>query len=135
MKKLLNNVASVNFIFLLAALVLTSEVKANDEKAKSSTVELKYIGQLNNNPVVEVVFNGKKEELYTIGFRDQNGVLFYSEKVKIANGSKKFALNAEELNLVELTIEVKNRKNKNEEVFAIQNSKSVIEETVVVKVK
>lgn len=135
MKKLLNSVASVNFIFLLAALVLTGEVKANDEKAKPSTIELKYIGQLNNNPVVEVVFNGKKEELYTIGFRDQNGVLFYSEKVKIASGSKKFALNAEELNLVELTIEVKNRKNKNEEVFAIQNSKSVIEETVVVKVK
>lgn len=135
MKKLLYNLKSLNVVLLFIAVIAVSELKANGEAPANNSIELKYVGLFNNNPVVEVLFNGKKEDLYTIGFRDKDGVLFYSEKVKIAKGSKKFALNIDEVNLSSVTIEVRNKNSKTEEVFAIQNNKSVVEETVVVKVK
>lgn len=135
MKKLLFNLKSLNLVLLLIALVFVNDVKANEDKPKSNTVQLIYLGLLENNPVVEIIFDSKKEDIYTIGFRDKNGVLFYTEKIKIAKGSKKFAFNADEINLTSLTVEVKNRTNKEEEVFTITKNKSVVEETVVVKLK
>ncbi len=138
MKKLISNVASVNFALLLSLFLLVSfNASANNggDKPAKANVELRYIGHIDNNPVIEITFNNSKETVYSLIFKDDKGTILYSDKVRLAKGSKKYALNADELGYNTLSIEVKNRSNNIGEVFTVNRSRSVIEETLVAKVK
>lgn len=130
-----------NFGMMLMAVValtfaFSTTTLANGEKTpKSSSIELKFIGHYENQPVFQLDLNNTEEDEFSITFRDDFGNVLYSGKVKGSNISKKFMLNTEEIGDNVLSVEVKAKKNDKAEVYKINRNRSYVEETVVNKVK
>lgn len=130
-----------NFGMMLMAVValtlaFSTTTLANGEKdPKSSTIELKFIGHYENQPVFLLNLNNAEEDEFSITFRDDYGNVLYSGKVKGSNISKKFMLNTEEIGDNVLSVEVKAKKNDKAEIYQINRNRSYVDETVVNKVK
>ena len=130
-----------NFGMMLMAVValtltFSTTTLANGEKTpKSSSIELKFIGHYENQPVFQLNLNNTEEDEFSITFRDDYGNVLYSGKVKGSNISKKFMLNTEEIGDNVLSVEVKAKKNDKAEIYQINRNRSYVEETVVNKVK
>jgi hypothetical protein len=126
-------------IIAIALLALTlgfsTVTLANDEDGNKNATELKFIGNLENQPVFQLSLNGTEDDEYSISFRDDSGNVLYSDKVKGANITKKFMLKADELGDATLHVVVKSKKTGKTEVYSINRSHSYVEETVVNKVK
>ena len=130
---------SMNFgkmvIVALALVVAFSTTSlANDGEKGDNRSELKFIGNVENQPVFELSLANKIEDEYTVVFRDEYGNVLYSEKFKGAGINKKFLLKSEELGDTALNVTVKS-KNGSTEVYSINRSHSYVEETQVSKVK
>jgi len=130
-----------NFGMMLMAVValtlaFSTTTLANGEKnPKSSSIELKFIGHYENQPVFQLNLNNTEEDEFSITFRDDYGNVLYTGKVKGSNISKKFMLNTEEIGDNVLNVEVKAKKNDKAEVYQINRNRSYVDETVVNKVK
>jgi len=126
-------------IIAIALLALTlgfsTVTLASDEDGNKNVTELKFIGNLENQPVFQLSLNGTEEDEYSITFRDDSGNVLYSDKVKGANITKKFMLKAEEIGDAIVNVVVKSKKTGKTEVYSINRSHSYVEETVVNKVK
>lgn len=130
--KIMKNIA----ILLIAVVALSTTTLANGEKTPAtSTIELKFIGHYENQPLFQLNLNNATEDEYAITFRDEFGNVLYAAKVKGSNISKKFMLNIEEIGDNVLNVEVRSKKNDKSEVYQINRNRSLVEETVVNKVK
>lgn len=136
MKIKMRNYGMMLMAVLAFTLAFSTTTLANGEKnPKSSTIELKFIGHYENQPVFQLNLNNIEEDEFSITFRDDYGNVLYSGKVKGSNISKKFMLNTEEIGDNVLSVEVKAKKNDKAEVYQINRNRSYVEETVVNKVK
>ena len=134
MKQLLKNYGIMAIALVALTLTFSTTTLANDEGGKNNATELKFIGNLENQPVFQLTLNGEEDE-YSITFRDEYGNVLYADKIKGANVTKKFLLKAEELGDTTLNVVVKSKKTNKTEVYTINRSHSYVEETVVSKVK
>jgi hypothetical protein len=134
MKKAMRNFGIFTIALLAFTLAFSTVTLANDEKP-SPVTELKFIGNLENQPVFQLNLNNTIEDEFTVTFRDENGNILYTDKFKGANITKKFMLKSEELGDAALHVVVRGRKNNTTEVYSINRSHSYVEETVVNKVK
>jgi hypothetical protein len=107
---------------------------ANDEGKKNHITELKYIGNVDHQPVFQLNTSAEEDEII-VTFVDEAGNVLFSDKFKGANISKKFMLKSEEFGDAALNVTVKSVKNNTTEVYAINRNHSYVEETVVNKVK
>lgn len=135
MKKLMRNYGIMAIALVALTLAFSTTTLANDEGGAKNVTELKFIGNLENQPVFQLSLNGVEEDEYSITFRDEYGNVLYSDKVKGANITKKFLLKAEEIGDASLNVVVKAKKTGKTEVYSINRSHSYVEETVVNKVK
>jgi hypothetical protein len=122
-------------LFVALSLVSATAVKANDEGKTTSTIELRFIGNLENQPVFLLNLANAEQEEFTITFRDEYGNVLYSDRVKGANISKKFMLNTDEIGNDILSVDVKAKKSGKVETFKINRSIVYVNETVVKKVQ
>jgi hypothetical protein len=105
-----------------------------DKKEKNIIpVELKYIGQLNDQPLFELAFSNEEESEFTVIIRDEYGTVLYKDNVKGSSFSKKFLLNTEELGTVSLKFEVYGKKTDKTATFQIDRSSRTVENLVVNK--
>lgn len=129
-----------NFGMMLMAVIaftfaFSTTTLANGEKnPRSTSIELKFIGHYENQPVFQLNLNNTAEDEFSITFRDEYGNVLYAGKVKGSNISKKFMLN-EEIGDNVVNVEVKGKKSDKAEVYQINRNRSYVEETVVNKVK
>jgi hypothetical protein len=125
------------FAIALAAILTTAFAApaiANDEN-KVIPVELKFIGNLKDQPLFHLEFNSPDEEEYTIVIRDEFGNTFYRQSVKGKSFIKKFLLNVEELSDETLKFEVSAKGYDKPVVFEVNNQSRFVKEMVVNKVK
>ncbi len=108
---------------------------ANDGEKGDHKTELKFIGNMENQPVFELNLQNKEEDEYTVIFRDEYGNVLYSEKFKGAGLNKKFMLKSEDYGDAALNVTVKSKKGNTTDVYSINRSHSYVEETQVSKVK
>lgn len=134
MKKAMRNFGIFSIALLAFTLAFSTVTLANDEKPAPVT-ELKFIGNLEDQPVFQLNLNNTIEDEFTVTFRDENGNILYTDKFKGANITKKFMLKSEELGDATLNVVVRGKKNNTTEVYSINKSHSYVEETVVNKVK
>jgi hypothetical protein len=134
MKQLLKNYGIMAIALVALTLTFSTTTLANDEGGKNNATELKFIGNLENQPVFQLTLNGEEDE-YSITFRDEYGNVLYADKIKGANVTKKFLLKNEEIGDATLHVVVKSKKTSKTEVYTINRSHSYVEETVVSKVK
>ena len=135
MKKVMTNYRPV-FFALLAAFTLSfsTAVQANDETKKIPGLEVKFIGNKNNQPVFQLVLANPDKEEYVITIRDEAGYVLYSETEKSTNISKKFVLNTETLGNGPLKVEVRSKKDNKTETYEIGRTQKIVTETVVNKI-
>jgi hypothetical protein len=123
--------------FVCAFMVSTLPSYAyNDEKkaAKVAPVEVKYLGQIDRQPVFQVDINNAKEDQLTVILKDGYGNFLYSEKFKEKSFSKKFQIASGDLGDLKLTMVLASKGNKNVQSFEINNVVTVVEDVVVTKV-
>jgi len=133
MKK--RNFGIMAIALLAMSLSFSTVTLANDEEGRNNVTELRFIGNLENQPVFQLSLNGAEEDEYTITFRDEIGNVLYSDKVKGSNITKKFMLKAEEIGDANVSVVVRSKKTGKTEVYNINRSHSYVEETVVNKLK
>jgi hypothetical protein len=140
LKNTIMNTDSKNFgklaiVALAFTLAFTTPIMANDGEKGDHKTELKFIGNLENQPVFELNLSNKEEDEYTVVFRDEYGNVLYNEKFKGAGLNKKFLLTAEDFGDAALNVTVRSKKNNTTEVYSINKSHTYVEETQVSKVK
>jgi hypothetical protein len=124
-------IAVIALVMSISTSALAHDGEKGDHKNNS---ELKFIGNMENQPVFELSLGNNIEDEYTVVFRDEYGNVLYNEKFKGAGLNKKFMLTSEELIDTALNVTVKS-KNGTTEVYTINRSHSYVEETQVSKIK
>lgn len=134
MKKGMLNYRSMVMALLIAfGLSLSVSAIANgsygaDDK---SAPELKFIGNIDDQPLFQLNLNNTQEDVYTITITDAYGNLLYSDRVKGINISKKFRLNIEELGDETLRVKVSSKKTNKSDVYEIKRTSRLVEEATV----
>jgi hypothetical protein len=139
MKNTMKHYAGMSVALLIFfTLVFPGSSKAtndkNDKKEAASVIDLKFIGNLNSQPVFELNLQSATEDEYTVTFRDNYGNILYSERIKGTSITKKFILNTEELGDEPLNVIVRAKKLNKTETYSINRNFSYIEQSVVSRV-
>jgi hypothetical protein len=135
MKTDLRNFGKLAIVALALTLAFTTPSMANDGEKDDHKTELKFIGNVEDQPVFELNLANKVEDEYTIIFRDEYGNVLYSDKFKGAGLTKKFMLKSEEFGDAAVNVTVKSKISNTTEVYSINRSHSYVEETQVNKIK
>jgi hypothetical protein len=133
---------SMNFkmmVIAVIALVMSVSTSAfahdGDKGDRKNNTELKFIGNMENQPVFQLNLANAEEDEYTVIFRDEYGNVLYNDKFTGAGLTKKFMLSSEEFTDTALNVTVKSKKGNTTEVYTINRSHSYVEETQVSKIK
>ncbi|WP_205510992.1 hypothetical protein [Longitalea arenae] len=129
------NYGKLAIVALAFTLAFTTPSMANDGGKGDHKSELKFIGNVDNQPVFELNLDNKVEDEYTVIFRDENGNVLFNDTFKGAGLTKKFLLKSDELGDAALKVTVRSKKGNTTEVYSINRSHSYVEETQVNKVK
>ena len=130
---------SINPRILAIALVTIFSVAflspafAIDEK-KVIPVDLKFVGNIENQPVFELAFRNADESEYTVVVRDENNTVLYRDNVK-GNVTKKFMLNIEELGNTAIQFEITGKKTDKTVIYEVNKNSRLIEDIVINKMK
>jgi hypothetical protein len=126
-------------IILIALIAVTlgfsTVTLANDEGKTKNITELKFIGNMENQPVFQLNLTNTEDDEFTVTFRDEAGNILYTDKFRGANINKKFMLKSEEFGDAALHVIVKSKKNGTTDLYIINRSHTYVEETVVNKIK
>lgn len=125
----------VTAVFVATSLTFTTPISANTGKNPETSIEFKHVGSSSNQPVFELKLNNQEEDVYVVSFKDDKGNILYTEKFAGVNIFKKFSFDKDELGDSNLKLEVKSLTTRKSEVFTINQVRTVIEETVVSRVK
>jgi hypothetical protein len=136
MKRVLSN----NRIIVIAFFTVFSMAAATAANANGNNgtvpVELKFLGNINNQPLFQLTFAGNAEENeFTIIIRDENGNSLYKENIKGESFYKKFLLNNDELGDETLRFEVISKRSSKSVVFEVNRESHYVSEMAVSKVK
>jgi hypothetical protein len=139
MKRVMKNYSTMAIALIVALTLNSVTVLANDEVKNTNKnipgVEFRYIGTKENQPVFMLNLVNTVDEEFTISFRDKNGNVLYSDRLKGANISKRFVLNTDEIGTSELSVEIRSKKTNQVQLYKIGTTQSVVTETVVNKIK
>ncbi len=111
---------------------LSNTALANDEK-KAIPVELKFIGNIENQPVFQLTFTNAEENDFTIVVRDEFNTVLYRDYVKAGNVTKKFLLNTDELGNTAIFFEITGKKTTKTVVYEVNKQSRVVEDVVISK--
>jgi hypothetical protein len=135
MKKAMKNYSLMIITLITLSVGFSTITLANDEGKTKNITELKFIGNMENQPVFQLNLNNSEDDEISVTFRDDAGNVLYSDKFKGAGISKKFMLKTEEFGDSALNVVVKSKKHNTTEVYTINRSHTYVEETVVNKLK
>lgn len=125
--------------FTFFSVMMLTQANAADTAAayviNSLPVELKYAGNYNNQPLIQLNFSGTKEEsVFNISVSDQAGLILYAADVKGENDfSKQFLLNTDDLGDAVLTFVITGKKSGKTVSYQVSRKKKITEQMDVVK--
>jgi len=97
-------------------------------------VELKFLGNVKNQPLVELSFSGSKaENEFTISITDQHGIVLYSSNEKGEKFSKQFLLDTDDLGDATLTFRITGKKSGRSASYKVSHQSVTIENMDVVR--
>src|SRR3982750_3877888 len=95
MKNIFNKALAVALVTIFTVSFSTKALAIDETNA--SGIELKFIGNLKNQPIFQLTANHPEETEYTVSVIDENNVVLYKDNVKSGVAGKKFMLNTDEL--------------------------------------
>lgn len=125
-------------VVLVAVLVMNAgTAKANNEKTKSVEdripVEVKYVGSLNQQPVLEISLDNANAEDLSVTLKDMDGNVLYSGNFNDRKISKKFQFDNQGSDNIQIKLTVSSKKKSYTEVFQVNRSRQVVENVVISK--
>jgi hypothetical protein len=105
---------------------------ANEGKNDTPAVELKFIGNLKNQPVFQLNVTTVVSDEITVTIKDKEGVVLYSDRETGTIFARKFQINTEEIGDNALLVEVSTKKGK-VQVYEINSTSRFVQENVVSK--
>ncbi|MES1221215.1 MAG: hypothetical protein ABUT20_37285 [Bacteroidota bacterium] len=120
-------------VFAALSIASTSNVMASGETKPKAGVDLKFIGNNNDQPVFQLNVNNTEDEEYLVTFRDAQNNVLYTGKLKGINITKNFQLNTDDGADGPLSVEVKSKKSSKAEVYKINRTTTYTQEIVVDK--
>jgi hypothetical protein len=120
------------FTIALNNTALANDDKKNDEK-KAIPVELKFIGNIQNQPVFQLSFNNAGENDFTVVVRDEFNTVLYRDYVKGGNVTKKFLLNTDEIGNTAIFFEITGKKTDKTVVYEVNKQSRLVEDLVISK--
>lgn len=132
------NLKSVLASLAIAALLAVSAnpVLANTEKRASKNrvpVEVKYVGSNNQSPVVEISLDNEEGKDVTVQLRDLDGYILYTATTSEKKITRKFQIDNNSLDPIQLKVAVTVNGKVQTEVFKIERNRTVVEDVVVSK--
>jgi len=120
-------------LFAVTSITTSTTVLANDEKNNVKS-ELKFIGNINNQPVFHLVLDNVAAQNFTVIIRDEySNVLYRYSSNDGSNFNKKFQLNTEDIGDDAVRFEITTGKNSKPVVYEVNRSTRVVEEMLVSK--
>ena len=117
----------------VASFFYTPAAKANDG-GKIVPVELRYVGTLQNQPLIQLDFSGgKAENEFSISIADQNGVVLYSDNVRGEKFSKQFLLDTDDLGNAVLSFTITGLKSGKTVTYKVSRKTTAVQEMDVAK--
>ena len=135
MKKIFSNARFIAIAFMTVFTVAASTAIANDSSRVNKTipVELKLVGNVNDQPIFQLSYAGTEQDEFTIVLRDEDGNALYRENIKGEGFTKKFLLNKEEIGDGTLRFEVSSKKFDKVAVYEVNRSTRQVEDMVINK--
>ncbi len=134
MKNSINNRYTAVAVAFLFSLGLAFPALAIDEKNKAG-VQLQFIGNIKNQPVFELSYNGTDAQEFAVAVLDNENTLLYKDVVKGNSITKKFLLNTEELGNADIRFEITNKKTNKTTTYEINRNTRYVQDLVVTKIK
>lgn len=116
-----NKIIIATALFSFLSFGYANTANANDSVANATVpVELKCIGSIKNQPLLQLDFAGTKtENEFSIIITDENGLELYSAEVKGENFSRQFLLNTADLGNAILNFEIRGKKSGKSVVYVV----------------
>jgi hypothetical protein len=119
---------------LMAVTLMPAMVQAQDKgRTTPPVVAINYIGSVDNQPVFQIEFENKNEEVLSLFIRDEQGTILFNEKFKDKKFSKKFQFDKAGLDNMKLTFTLAGEKEKQSQSFEINTNVRVIQDVVVTR--
>lgn len=137
MKKIFSNnrlIAIAFFTVFSVAAAPFAAVAADSSYNRVMPVELKLVGNINNQPIFQLTYVGNTEQdEFTIVIRDEDGNSLYRENIKGESFTKKFLLNKDEVGDGALRFEISSKKFSKTVVYEINRNTRQVEDLVISK--
>jgi hypothetical protein len=136
MKKIFSNnrLIAIAFFTVFSVAAAPFAMAADSSHNRVMPVELKLVGNINNQPIFQLSYAGNTEQdEFTIVIRDEDGNALYRENIKGENFTKKFLLNKDEVGDGALRFEVSSKKFSKTVVYEINRNTRQVEELVISK--
>lgn len=122
-------------IFTLAIFGVSTTVSA--AKTPNEPIELKYVGQTQNQPVFQLNLKNTEAAQYFIDIKDVNGKVLYSEKLEGTDITRNYRLDLKDVDMAAsdfgLTVEVTKAKTNETQVFHVKSIIQVVQNFEVAK--
>jgi hypothetical protein len=132
-KGMINFKTMVITAFIALGITISPASFADGVTNEKSATELKFIGNIDNQPLFQLSLNNTEEDEYTISISDIYGNVLYSDRIKGINVSTKFRLNTDEIGYGTLKVKVRSKKANKLEIYEIRKSSRQVEEAYVNK--
>ena len=131
----MKNLKNTLTVALVAAFTFffTPVAKATDDSV-GVPVELKYVGNIKNQPLMQLNFAGTKaENEFSILITDQNGFVLYSNDLRGEKFSQQFLLDTEDLGDAVLNFQITGRKSGKTVNYKVTSRSKTVHEMDVAK--
>ena len=127
-----SKIIAIAFVFTFSLASLENSAHGIYNK-RDNAIELKYIGNENNQPLFQLDLNNDEADEFVITLKDLSGGVIYSEAVKGKLISRKYRLNTDEIGISEIRFEVSNKKSNTRTVYTVSSTSRVVEDVVINK--
>jgi hypothetical protein len=131
MKTIINRSKLIALAFILTYSLESAECFAGYKNTNDNTVELKYIGSENNQPLFQLNLNNSESDAFGITLRDASGNVIFYEEVKGTQISRKYRLNTDEIDVSGIRFEVTSKNSSTKTVYAVNRKSHVVEDVIV----
>ena len=120
-------------LFAVFSTALAPAAQANDS-SRVIPVELKFLGEVKDQLVFQVNFDGNAEENeFTVAIIDEAGYTLYRENIKGEKVTKRFLLSADEVRDNTLRFQITSKKSNQTVVYEVNQTARIIQDVVVNK--
>ncbi|MCH5600690.1 hypothetical protein [Niabella ginsengisoli] len=119
-------------VTLFATSIAAPAFAVNDEDKKG---EISYVGNVNDLPVYRLSLDNKANEIFFVSVTDNDGNVLYNEKVSGKKIVRNYQFDNDVYSEYDLTFTISNIKGKTVSVYNVSNSKKIVNEVAVNRVK